>query len=71
MQLELCKENEFPLLFVTMVGGSCKKKKKFWFKGIPNDVPFYLLEEIEFFIYDYISRVIFNNTRFLCFNAEC
>lgn len=64
----MCKENEFPLLIVTMVGGSCKK---FWFKGIPNDVPFYLLEEIEFFIYGYISRVIFNNTRFLCFNAEC
>lgn len=44
------KENGFPLLIVTMVGGS---SKKFWFKGVPNDVPFYLLEEIEFLIYDY------------------
>lgn len=50
-----------------MVGGS---SKKFWFKGVPNDVPFYLLEKIEFFDLQLLVE-LFNNTRFLRFKAEC
>lgn len=53
MQLDVVQENKngFPLLIITMVRVAAVKK--FWFKGVPNDVPFYLLEEIEFLIYDY------------------